>query len=77
VHDLLALGDVELVHVLQGAAGGVALDRGFLGIGLCGDLDLVLRKEPLRLGAGRSALAVVAPVDGAHGGLPCSRRAIT
>jgi hypothetical protein len=77
VHDFLALGDVELVHVLQGAEGGVALDRGFLGIGLCGDPDLVLRKEPLRLGAGRSALAVVAPVDGAHGVLLFARRAIT
>src|SRR5262245_17414384 len=69
VHDLLALGDVELVHVLQGAEGGVALDRGFLGVSLRGHGDLVLRKEPLRFGAGRSALAVVAPVDGAHGAL--------
>jgi hypothetical protein len=34
VHDLLALGDVELVDVFQGAEGGVALDRRFLGIGL-------------------------------------------
>jgi len=66
VHDLLALGHVEFVNVLEGAKRGVTLDRGFLGVGLRGDGDLVLRKEPLRFGAGGSALAVVAPVDGAH-----------
>jgi hypothetical protein len=77
VDDLLALGDVELVDVLQGAEGGVALDRGFLGVGLRGDGDFVFRKVPLRFGAGRSALAVVAPVNGAHVVLLCSSRSIT
>ena len=39
-------------------------------LGLRADRDLVLRKETLRLGAGRSAVSMVAPVDGAHVGLP-------
>jgi hypothetical protein len=77
VHDLLPFGDIQLVDVLQRAEGGVTLDRRLFRIGLCGDGDLVLRKEPLRFGAGRSALAVVAPVDGAHGVLLCSRHALT
>jgi hypothetical protein len=34
VHDLLALGDVELVDVLQRAERGVTLDRGLFRIGL-------------------------------------------
>jgi len=73
VDDLLPLGDVELVHLLQGRKRGIPLDRGFLRIGLRGDGNLVFRKEPLRLGAGGSALAVIAPVDGAHMVLPMSR----
>ena len=70
VDDLLALGRVDLVHVLQHGERRVALDRGLLGVRLLGDGDLVLRKEPLRLGAGHSAVAVVAPVDGVHGSPP-------
>src|SRR5262245_373284 len=66
VDDLLALGHVELVDVLQHAEGGVALDGGLLRVGLRGDGDLALGKEPLRLGAGHSAVAVIAPVDGRH-----------
>ena len=66
VHDPLALGDVELVDALQHAERGVALDGGLLRVGLGADRDLVARKEPLRLGAGHSAVAVVAPVDSGH-----------
>src|SRR4030095_2752200 len=70
VDDALALGDIELVHVLQHAERGVTLDGGLLGICLGADSDLVLGKEPLRFGAGHSAVPVVTPVDGAHAGLP-------
>jgi len=73
VDDLLPLGNVNLVHVLQSRERSIPLDRGFLRIGLRGDGNLVFRKEPLRLGASGSALAVIAPVDGAHIVLPMSR----
>src|SRR6185436_14434295 len=74
VHDALALGDVELVDVPQHAERGIALDGGLLRIALGGDRDLVPGKEPLRLGAGHSAVAVVAPVDLAHGVPPVGWR---
>src|SRR5262249_29782657 len=45
---------------------GVTLDGGLLGVRLLADRDLVLRKEPLRLATGHSAVAVVAPVNSAH-----------
>ena len=63
VDHALALGHVEQVDVLQQPQRRVPLDGRLLGVGLGGDLDLPLRKEPLRLGAGLSAGPVVAPVD--------------
>jgi hypothetical protein len=69
MHDALALRDVELVDVFQYSERRVALDGGLLGVRLLTDRDLVLRKEPLRLAAGRSAVTVIAPVNGAHAAL--------
>jgi len=67
VDDAFALGGIELVHAGEHAQGLVALDGLLLGIHLDGRADPALRKEPLRSGAGLSAVAVVAPVDRRHG----------
>ena len=71
VDDPLALGDVDLVHVGEHRQGVLSLDRLLLGVYLRGGADLVLRKEPLRFGAGLSAVSVIAPIDGGHGSLSC------
>jgi hypothetical protein len=68
VDDALALGDVDLVHVGEHRQGMLSFDRLLLGIDLRGRADLPLRKVPLRLGAGLSAVPVIAPIDGGHGG---------
>ena len=64
---LLALGDVDLVDVAGDRQGGVTDDGRFLGVDRLDDRDLLLRKEPLRFGAGGSALPVITPVYACHG----------
>src|SRR5262245_17613386 len=66
VDHLLAPGRVQLVHACQHVQRPGPGDRGLLGVDLGRHHDLLLRKEPLRLGAGLSARAVIAPVDSSH-----------
>jgi hypothetical protein len=69
VQDPLSFGHVELVHVGEYIERQPFLDRLLLGVDLRGREDLPLRKEPLRLGAGLSAVPVIAPVHDRHGDL--------
>jgi hypothetical protein len=66
----LAFGDVDLVHIAEDAQRMLALDGLLLGVDLSLGDDLSLRKEPLRLGAGLSAFAVIAPVHRCHRASP-------
>src|SRR3990167_6459588 len=68
---LLALGGVERVHPIEEGEGVLPAEPLLPGVRPLGGLDALLRKEPLRLGAGGSARAVVVPVGlGGHGGSP-------
>src|SRR4030095_4281692 len=64
---LLAPGDVDLVDVAGYRQGGVTGDRRLSRVDRLDDRDVLLRKEPLRSGAGGSAFPVIAPVDMCHG----------
>jgi hypothetical protein len=70
VDHALAFGDVDLVHIAEDAQRVLALDGLLLGVDLSLGDDLALRKEPLRLGAGLSAVPVIAPVHPGHRASP-------
>ena len=62
VDHALAFGDVNLVNTGEHAQRVLTLDRLLLGVDLRLGRDLSLRKEPSRLGAGLSAVPVIAPI---------------
>jgi hypothetical protein len=67
VYDLLSLARIDLVHVIDQCQGILFLQSRLPGVQLRRRLDLGLRKKLLRLGAGLSPGAMVAPIDVSHG----------
>ena len=63
VQQLLPLADVQLVYSAQECERFVAFVLRFASVDFLNGLDTVLRKKLLRLSAGRSARAVIAPVN--------------
>ena len=66
VQRLLSFRDIQLVHALQQFESCVSFVFDFLRVDLLGFGDRILRKKLLRLFAGDSSWAVVAPVDFRH-----------
>ena len=63
MNELLALCNVDIIHISDHLANLIPLDRRFPGINDTRRFDPVGRKKLLRLLAGLSARSMVAPID--------------